>query len=60
MEKLMKNFFKEVIKGIMKVHGIHPSKLTDEHFENLWKISETADESEKADKLKEYLKTYVL
>lgn len=60
LEALMKNMFKEIIKGIMKAHGADASKLTDEHFNNLWKISETADETEKADKLQEYLKTYVL
>lgn len=60
LEKLMKNLFKEVIKGIMKSHGVDPSRLTDQHFENLWKISESADESEKGDKLQEYLKAYVL
>lgn len=61
LEKQMKNIFKMIIKGIMISKGVNPSKLTDEHFEALWKISEeTPNESEKSDKLQQYLKTYVL
>lgn len=60
LEKQMKNMFKVIIKGIMAFKGINPSKLTDAHFEALWEISKETPESEKGDKLQQYLKTYVL
>jgi len=61
LENAMKNMFKKIMKTAMEARGINPKKLTNKHFENLWKISkETKDETEKNNKLEEYLKTYVL
>ena len=59
LEKLMKSIFKETCKMIMKTHGVDASKLTDYHFDNLWKISESIEGTERDEKLQEYLETYV-
>jgi hypothetical protein len=60
LEKLMKSIFKETCKMIIKTHGADASKLTDYHFDNLWKISESTEGTERDKKLQEYLETYVL
>lgn len=60
LEKLMKSILKETCIMIMKAHGADTSKLTDDHIDNLWKISESTEETERDEKLQEYLKTYVL
>ena len=60
LEKLMKSILKETCIMIMKAHGADTSKLTDDHIDNLWKISESTEGAERDEKLQEYLKTYVL
>lgn len=60
LEKLMKNILKETCIMIIKAHGVDSSKLTDYHIDNLWKISESTEGTERDEKLQEYLKTYVL
>lgn len=60
LEKLMKSILKETCIMIMKAHGADTSKLTDYYIDNLWKISESTEGTERDEKLQEYLKTYVL
>lgn len=60
LEKIMKNILKETLIMILKSHGADSSKLTDEHLENLWKISSTTEGTKRDEKIQEYFKTYVL
>lgn len=56
----MKSILKETLIMILKSHGADPSRLTDEHLENLWKISSTTEDAKRDEKIQEYFKAYVL
>lgn len=60
LEKLMKSILKETLIMILKSHGADPSRLTDEHLENLWKISSTTEDAKRDEKIQEYFKAYIL
>lgn len=60
LEKLMKSLLKKTIIMILKTHNVDPSKLTDEHIDALWEISESTEGEDRDEKLQAYLKAHVL
>ena len=60
LEKLMKAMLKQTILMILKTHNVDSSKLTDEHIDALWKISESTEGEDRDEKLQAYLKAHIL
>lgn len=60
IEKMSQKILKGILIMILESNGADSSKLTDEHLENLWKISSTTEGEERNEKIQEYFKAYVL
>ena len=60
LEKIMKGMLKQTILMILKAHNVDSSKLTDEHIDALWKISESTEGEDRDMKLQAYLKAHIL
>ena len=60
IEKMSQKILKGILIMILESHGVDSSKLTDEHLENLWKISSTTEGEERNEKIQEYFKAHVL
>lgn len=60
LEKIMKAMLKKTILMILKTHNVDSSKLTDEHIDALWKISESTEGEDRDEKLQAYLKAHIL
>lgn len=60
LEKFMKAMLKQTILMILKAHNVDSSKLTDEHVDALWKISESTEGEDRDMKLQAYLKAHIL
>lgn len=60
LEKFMKAMLKQTILMILKAHNVDSSKLTDEHIDALWKISESTEGEDRDMKLQAYLKAHIL
>ena len=60
LEKIMKSMLKKTILMILKAHNVDSSKLTDEHIDALWKISESTEGEDRDMKLQAYLKAHIL
>lgn len=60
LEKIMKAMLKKTILMILKAHNVDSSKLTDEHIDALWKISESMEGEARDEALQAYLKAHIL